>query len=448
MKHLEFWPLILERLKKRINPQSFDAWISPLRPLSSEGKSIKLEVPDVFFRDWLLEHYLRDITEAASEALGYRPDVAFLISDNDEIPRPEKEQAPEGQNIPRSDKDKKALECGLNPKYTFDSFVVGSCNRFAHAAGLAICESPAKSYNPLFIYGGVGLGKTHLMQSMGNRIVRNFPKAKVMYISSEKFTNQLISAIQNRSTHRFRQMYRSADILLIDDIHFIAGKESTQEGFFHTFNALYEANKQIVVSSDRPPKDIPGLEERLVSRFGWGLVVDMQPPDLEMRVAILKSKAERERVDVPNDAVFFIAENVKSNIRELEGALIRVVAYSKLMNQQITRDLVSSVLKGMFVEESKKITIDIIQKKVVDYFDIRIADIRGKKRSKDIAFPRQIAMYLTRDLMKCSLGEIGEYFGGRDHTTVLHSCEKVASLLKKDDKTRLLLKNLVDSIKN
>jgi chromosomal replication initiator protein len=333
-------------------------------------------------------------------------------------------------------------ESKLNPKYTFESFVVGPSNRFAHAAALAVSESPAKEYNPLFIYGKVGLGKTHLMQAIGHYILQKKPSMKFIYISSEKFTNQLISAIQNRTTLKFREMYRNVDLLLIDDIHFIAGKESTQEEFFHTFNTLHDAHKQIVVSSDRSPKDIPALEERLVSRFEWGLVADIQPPDIETRIAILRKKAERETITIPDDVTYFIAEAIRSNIRELEGALIRVVAYAKLVGKDIDLELVKDVLKDVLIEQNKKITIESIQQKVAQYFDIRVADMRSKKRNKMIAYPRQIAMYLSRDLTDFSLPEIGEQFGGRDHSTVLHACEKVY----RDMETKNGVRDMVNKI--
>jgi chromosomal replication initiator protein len=336
---------------------------------------------------------------------------------------------------------------GLNPNYTFDTFVVGSSNRFAHAASLAVCERLSKVYNPLFLYGGVGLGKTHLMQAMGHEVFKKYPKTKVLYISSEEFTNQLIQSIRNRTTEKFRNRYRNVDILLIDDIQFIAGKESTQEEFFHTFNSLHDAHKQIVLCSDRSPQDIKGLEERLVSRFAWGLIADIQPPDFETRIAILEKKSENEEVLVSREVLYFLAENIKTNIREMEGALIRVVAYAKLTGEQISVDLAKSVLKGMIVSDERRITIDHIQKIVSDFFGIRETDMKTKKRTRSVAYPRQMAMYLSRDLTDYSLPDIGGFFGGRDHSTVLHACDKINKELSNSDQTRSTVEKLVSLIK-
>ena len=322
----------------------------------------------------------------------------------------------------------------LNPKYTFDSFVIGNSNRFAHAASLAVAESPAKAYNPLFIYGGVGLGKTHLMHAIGHYILQNNPNAKVVYVSSEKFTNELINAIKDDKNEEFRTKYRSVDVLLIDDIQFIAGKERTQEEFFHTFNTLHEANKQIILSSDRPPKEIPTLEDRLRSRFEWGLIADIQAPDFETRMAILKKKADVEKLNVPNEVMVYIATKIKSNIRELEGALIRIIAYSSLTNREVTVDLATEALKDIISnKQNKSITIDLIQDVVATYFNLRVEDLKSQRRTRNVAYPRQIAMYLSRKLTDMSLHKIGEEFGGRDHTTVIHAYEKISESLNKDE---------------
>ena len=448
------WQEAVKAIKTAINPQTFQTWFSFINPVSFDGDTMLLEVPNQFFKNWILEHYLDTIKDPLNNLIGKDINIDFRVLETQEEKKTltEKIIIDTQANIKTPTQtlsfSSKYKELGLNPKYTFESFVVGPSNRFTYAASLAVVDSLASAYNPLFIHGGVGLGKTHLMHAIAHGVAQRYPQAKILYISSERFTNQLISAIQNRTTIKFRQMYRSVDILLIDDVHFIAGKESTQEEFFHTFNALHENHKQIVLCSDRSPKHIPGLEERLVSRFEWGLVTDIQPPDLETRIAILKKKSEKDTAQVPNDVIFYIAEKIKSNIRELEGALIRVVAYAKLNNVNITLDMAKDVLKDMIIEEEKKITIELIQKKVAEYFDIRFSDMKAKKRSRIVAYPRQIAMYLARELTSFSLPEIGEQFGGRDHTTVMHAHEKIQEELKGSPNIRGLLNKLVFEIRN
>ena len=438
----------MSKLQNEVSDQTFNAWFIPIKPVSFSDRILKIGVPNDFFKEWvrgkyegLLNAHLRDIT---------REDIRidFVVSQAEEKKDPAPQKGWFRTVFPKHDLSSAAEEARLNSKYTFDNFVVGPSNRFAHAASFAITESPARAYNPLFIYGGVGLGKTHLMNAMGNEILKRAPKTKILYISSEEFTNQLINAIQKRTTQEFRKRYRYVDVLLIDDIHFIAGKESTQEEFFHTFNSLYDAHKQIVLSSDRPPKDILRLEERLVSRFEWGLITDIQAPDFETRTAILRKKSEKETIHLPDDLFLFLAENIRTNIRELEGALIRVVAYAKLMKKEVTVDLAKEVLKGMIIEGERKIGIELIQKKVARYFNIEPSDMKAKKRTRAIAYPRQIAMYLSRDLTERSLPEIGSLFGGRDHTTVLHACEKIEKDIKQNEKTRWIIDKLVLSIKN
>lgn len=449
----DLWQKALELIKTELgNDQSFNIWFKPIRAISLEDGVITLEVPNKFFKTWLLDKYLPLISSSLRASSGAELKIEIKAAQpgdqplDTQNPQAAKKDKLFGIFPARSTQDH-AREIGLQPKYTFESFVVGPSNRFAQATALAVADSPAKTYNPLFIYGGVGLGKTHLMHAIGQRSLAKFPRSKILYMSSEAFTNQLISAIQNRSMADFKKKYRSVDILMIDDIQFIAGKESTQEEFFHTFNSLYDTHKQIVVSSDRPPKEIKDLEDRLVSRFGWGLVTDIQPPDFETRSAILKKKSERETIALPDDVLYFLAEKIKTNIRELEGALIRVVAYAKLVDTDVTVDLVKDVLKDMISEGEKKVTIDIIQKKVSEYFDIRLSDMRAKKRSKAIAYPRQIAMYLARKLTDYSLPEIGESFGGRDHTTVMHACDKVEGDIKSKGEFRNLVDKLAKSIK-
>ncbi|MFA6610440.1 MAG: chromosomal replication initiator protein DnaA [Candidatus Omnitrophota bacterium] len=448
------WLKAQDILRKELdNEQTFNIWFAPIKYVVSTDNTLTLEVPNKFFRDWLLGRYMELINTSILKSFGAPLKIDFLLKEagvEGTIAAPDKRDVKkEAKTFWPFAKEKQdtAKEVGLNPKYTFDNFVVGPSNRFVHAASLAVCDSPAKAYNPLFIYGGVGLGKTHLMHAIGQKVLQKFPKSKILYISSEEFTNHLINAIQTRTTLKFREKYRHVDVLLIDDIQFIAGKESTQEEFFHTFNALHDAHKQIVVSSDRPPKEIHTLEERLVSRFGWGLVTDIQPPDFETRIAILKKKSERETIALSDDLFYFLAEKIKSNIRELEGALIRVVAYAKLIGGDVSVALAKEVLKDMIIEGEKKVTIDLIQKKVCEYFDIKLSDMKVKKRSRAIAYPRQIAMYLARQLTDYSLPEIGEYFGGRDHTTVIHAYEKIETDMKAKKGLCDLVDRLVRDIK-
>lgn len=440
---VELWPRVLSIIQGKINEQAFKSWFSPIKPaLKNSGDALILEVPDKFFQDWLVEHYQDLINTSLEQAAGQKIKVAFNV--NSEILETEKPViSGKEQKSPLSHNS----DLYLNTKYTFENFVVGPSNLLAHAYSLAVAQSPAKAYNPLFIYGGVGLGKTHLMQAIGHYIAQKNKDVYISYVSSETFTNQLITAIQSRSTASFRQKYRTVDILLVDDIQFLGGKESTQEEFFHTFNALHDAHKQIVISSDKPPKEIPYLEERLISRFAWGLVTDIQPPDLETRAAILKKKAEKETVAVPDEVVFFLAEKIKSNIRELEGALIRVVAFASLTNKKLSKELVQEVLKDLFLEDKNKISVDFIQKKVAEYFDVRLSDMKSKNRSQAVTYPRQIAMYLSRGLTNYSLPEIGEFFGGRDHTTVIHACEKINEKIKGDLGVKALVEKLTGGIK-
>ncbi len=448
---LELWSKALASLQKEFDSQLFDRWLKPIKIRELDENEVVLIVRDDFFKSWVMDHYQDKIYSALKNILN-NPEISIrFIIETEAI---EKSQ-PLGDTMPAprsmaqnfTSTPSMPIENVLNTKYTFDSFVVGPSNRFAHAASMAVAESPAKSYNPLFIYGPVGLGKTHLMQAIGQEVLRRNPSSKVLYITSEKFTNQLINAIKTGTTVKFREKYRSVDCLLIDDIHFIAGKEATMEEFFHTFNTLYDSHKQIVVSSDKPPKDINNLEERLVSRFEWGLVTDIQPPDFETRTAILRKKAEREGLHIPDSVTFFIADKIKSNIRELEGALIRVVAYSKLVGKEVDEIVAQDVLKDLIVENQKKITVDLIQRKVAEYFEIRPSDMTAKRRSKSVAYPRHVAMYLSREMTGFSFPELGEHFGGRDHTTILHACDKIKKDIKKEPKTKTLIDKLIVEIK-
>jgi len=439
------WDKILEYTKQEIGEQAFENWLTQAKLASITEDSLVIQVPSNFFKDWIYDHYRDILNIAILKTLGKVLPVTFEIKEA-ELQK-QAASANQAQAVP-PEKPPQKKPFYLNPKYTFEGFVVGSSNRFAHAATLAIAEAPAKAYNPLFIYGGVGLGKTHLMQAACHYISEMHRNLKLFYTTSESFTNELISAIQNRTTQKFREKYRSVDVLLIDDIHFIAGKEATQEEFFHTFNALYDAHKQIVLSSDRVPKTIPGLEERLISRFEWGLVTDVQLPDFETRIAILKKKAERNGSKLPDDILYFIAENIKTNIRELEGVLIKLIAYSALENKKITMELTKNILKDACSEGSKKITMELIQKKVAEYFDIKISDMKTKKRTRQVAYPRHVAMYLAREMTDLTLPEIGEYFGGRDHSTVIHAYDKVEADLKKNQSVKNLIQKLMLDIKS
>ncbi len=432
------WDKARDYLKAKIADTAFETWIMPLRPRPKDDSSLILEVPDNFFKDWIVKHYDSVIREAIN--LSADREIAVDLEIN---PSLQKTFTPSETRPPQAKPTSKEDTSNLNPRYTFENFVIGPSNRHAHAYSLAVAESPAKTYNPLFIYGGVGLGKTHLMQAICHHIKNKATgNAKICYMTSEKFTNELIDGIQHHATSAFRQRYRNVDVLVIDDIHFIAGKESTQEEFFHTFNTLYDAHKQNIISSDRPPKEISNLQERLVSRFSWGLTTDIQPPDLETRVAILKKKIERERVEVPDDVVFFIAQLIKTNIRELEGALIRAIAYSLLEEKPVTLDSTRDVLKDLLKEPKKLVTVDFIQRCVAEEFGTSLLDLKTKRRTKNIVLPRQIAMYLSRELTDLSFPEIGESFGGKDHTTVLHSYNKIKAVIEDDE----VLKNRLEKV--
>lgn len=445
----EIWEETLSLLKTKLGPRNHETWFHGTRGIDIQNGAITVSVPSEFCKEWIEDKYASIVKETVESIGSEELDVEFVVEGRGSFPQDKKVPSPSPQSsLEEAPVVPSHTESPFNPRYTFGSFVVGPSNRFAHAASLAVAESPAKAYNPLFIYGGVGLGKTHLMQAIGQALLKRDPTAKILYISSERFTNQLITAIQNRTTLSFREKYRNLDVLLIDDIHFIAGKEATQEEFFHTFNTLYDAHKQIILSSDRPPKEIQALEERLVSRFEWGLVTDIQKPDLETRIAILRKKIEMNKVFVPEEAALFIAERVTSNIRELEGALMRVVAYSSIFEKKITLELAKEVLKEMLLEEEKRITVDLIQKKVAEHFDIRLQDMKVKRRNKAIAYPRQVAMYLARELTDYSLPEIGEFFGGRDHTTVLHAYSRIQEEMKLRQTTQHLIHKLISDIKS
>ncbi|GGG28270.1 chromosomal replication initiator protein DnaA [Lysinibacillus alkalisoli] len=440
----QFWDSVLAQIEQKIAKPSFETWLKSTKPLNFDGALITVEAPNEFVCGWLENNYKQLIIDVLKDLTTKDIAIQFIIKED--ISQDETFELPP----PITGQQKKIANdvlSMLNPKYTFDTFVIGSGNRFAHAASLAVAEAPAKAYNPFFIYGGVGLGKTHLMHAIGHYVSEHNPNAKVVYLSSEKFMNEFINSIRDNKTIEFRDRYRSVDVLLIDDIQFLAGKESTQEEFFHTFNTLHEEAKQIIISSDRPPKEIPTLEDRLRSRFEWGLITDIAPPDLETRIAILRKKATADGLAIPDEVIVFIAKEIDSNIRELEGALIRVVAYASMAKEDITPDLASRALKDIIPNaKQRKISIIDIKHAVGEQYDVRLEDFSAKKRTQSIAFPRQIAMYLSRQLTDFSLPKIGEEFGGRDHTTVLHAHEKISKLLKTDEQLKQDVKQIKTSL--
>ena len=434
------WERMLEATGRRLPSAVVDSWVRPCRLVALEGDHLRIAAPNKFSRDWLVQHHLDVLRGAAQECMGGQPRVSLVVDEALDPAPLDVPPAPARGTFAAGTAD------GLNPRYTFESFVVGSSNQFAQAACQAVAELPSRAYNPLFIYGGVGLGKTHLLHAVGHQAVRLFPGLSVAYLSSERFTNELINAIRYDRTAEFRGRYRTIDLLLIDDIQFISGKERTQEEFFHTFNDLYESRKQIILSSDCSPKNIPEIEERLRSRFEWGLIADIQPPDFETRVAILKKKAALERVILPDDVAYLIAGRVKSNIRELEGSLTRMIAFCALTGREMSVDLAQEVLADLWGEEEKIITIEQVQRQVCEVFGVKPADLKAKNRTRAVAFPRQIAMYVARQLTHASLAEVGRAFGGKDHTTVLHAVDKITSLIQDDPKLRKTVESLIQSI--
>ncbi|MCQ9204984.1 MAG: chromosomal replication initiator protein DnaA [Omnitrophica bacterium] len=440
----QIWQICKEKLKSALGETSFDTWIAPLNLKKTGPLSFVLEAPDSFFKTWIETNYFAKIQETLKEVgqkdfdISLDVNTSLLKRKTNKILR----------TIQKTFREEPQDSLRLNSRFTFDSFIVGSSNRMVHAASLAVANAPGKSYNPLFIYGGVGLGKTHIMQAIALHILSKTQKTKVKYTSSEKFTNELIFSIRNRSTDKFRQKYREIDILLIDDIQFLAGKEASQEEFFHTFNVLYDYHKQIVVSSDKPPKEIAKLEERLVSRFNWGLVVDVQPPDFETRVAILQKKLEKDPIKISPEVIYFIAENITTNIRELEGALVRIIAYSVIENKPISLELAKDILRDMVKEIYKRITPNTILESVAEYFNTEKQDLVKGKRNKTLVLPRQVAMYLIRELTELSLPEIGGFFGAKHHTTILYAYKKIKEIVRTDKKMRLTVNSLTQEIKN
>lgn len=421
----ELWEEALKRLRDQLGKQNFETWIKPIRVRERRGAEIDLDVPNKFFRDWLLEHFLAPLQDALSDLAHERIKVSVSIN---------QQLQPSGRTEKKAEQEKQkpARVNNLLPKYNFENFVVGASNQFAHAASLAVANQPGEHYNPLFIYGGVGLGKTHLINAIGHRIVEKRPGLKVFYLSSESFMNELIASLRRDRMDEFKSRFRNVDVLILDDVQFIAGKERTQEEFFHTFNSLYESHKQIVTTSDRFPKEIPELEDRLRNRFEWGLIADIQPPDMETRVAILQKKAELEGVLLPHEVAIFLASHIDSNVRELEGSLTRLGAFASLTKAPITVELVKEVLQNTLRGAHREVTIENIQKTICDYFNIKMGDLKAKRRTRNIALPRQVAMYLCRKYTSTSFPAIGYKFGGRDHSTVIHASKTIEKKIKED----------------
>jgi chromosomal replication initiator protein len=442
MSASNIWDSVLSRVEAKVNRHSFYTWFKPTSFVSDDGSLIRVRVPNSLFRDWLTKHYAAVLDEAFGEVNRSGATVVFITED-----APIEKSAPGEPPAEAPAADDEVSIGNLGPRYSFDTFIVGPSNQFAHAACRAVAEAPSRSYNPLFIYGGVGLGKTHLMHAIGHYVLSHLKNLKLTYISSERFMNEMINAVRYDRILDFRERYRSVDVLLVDDIQFLAGKEGTQTEFFHTFNALYDAQKQIVISSDCPPHEIPSLEERLRSRFEWGLIADIQPPDLETKVAILKRKAEAEGVPLTDAVAIYIAGKIKSNIRELEGSLIRLIAYASLTGREISLPLAQDVLRNVLQNEERAVTIEIIQKFVSDYYQLKLGDLKSRNNSKSIAMPRQIAMYLCKSLTNASLPEIGRSFGGKHHSTVIHSIKKIEALRKTDGDFNTLINNFMESFR-
>jgi len=442
------WEDVFKTIQESLSPQIFNTWFSGIKYINFKNNEFILAVPNLFCKNWLEKNYYQFIKDIIVDQVGLDDNV--LIKFQVDSGKNQEAHQKKSGTINQDDLQKLYNKTGLNPGYTFGNFIIGDSNRFAHAACMAVAQSPAKSYNPLFVYGGVGLGKTHLMNAIGNYIINknSVHSINIAYISSERFTNELINSIRDDATESFRDKYRNFDVLLIDDIQFLAGKERTQEEFFHTFNALYNAGKQIVITSDRPPKEITSLENRLISRFEWGLITDISAPDLETRIAILQKKAQSCQVEISEEIIHYIANKIPTNIRQLEGALNKLDAYSTLTQTDIDFPLAKQILKDFIAIEEKEISIQLIQKQTADFFNLKPSILLSKKRSRNIVTARHIAMYLTKELTDYSLTVIGDSFGGKDHTTVIHSCNKIKEQLKNDKKLKYNIDRLINQIQN
>jgi len=438
----EIWQNSLSRIEGKVGSNILDLWFKPIKLSLVKEQQITLEIPNRFFKDWIEDNYPDIITETIGGTLGYPVTVRYRLAEKID-PTVKK------MDMRLENRRQKLASRGiyLNPKYTFENFITGPSNEFAHAAAKAVAGSPGKIYNPLFIYGGVGLGKTHLMTAIGNAAIDKWSDISVIYVSAEQFTNEVVSAIRHEKMGEFKEKYRNVDLLLLDDIHFIANKTQTQEEFFHTFNAIYEKQKQLVISSDRPPKEIGAVTDRLRSRFSMGLIADIQPPELETKVAILLKKSEIERINIPEDVAYYLAAKVKSNIRELEGCLIRLGAQASLTGRPINKDMAKNILQDLIDDDDKPVTTENIQKLVCEHFAIKLIDMKARKRTKEVALPRQIAMYLSKQLTSLSLSDIGKNFGGKDHATVIYACKQIEEKRAKDEMFNRMIENLLRKIK-
>jgi chromosomal replication initiator protein len=444
------WTSVSEVIRQRISADGYERWFQGVDVISDDGLKLVFRVPNPIHQFFIESNYLRLVQEAASEVLRSPRKIQFIAPggaefDGSSFPSAVAHGEPAPVRVVSPERAQSQTWSGMNPRNTFDTFVVGSNNQFAHGAAMAVAKAPAKTYNPFFVYGGSGLGKTHLLQAIGHYVINNQKAARVVYLSSEQFTNEFIDAIQHGTLVKFRKKYRYADILMIDDIQFLAGKERSQEEFFHTFNTLHDGHKQIVLSSDRPASEIEKLEQRLVSRFEWGMTAELQPPDIETRIAILKKKAEGLNIALDPWVIEFLADRIRNNVRRLEGALMRVASYKSLSDRAITREVIENLLRDIFQEQARRaVTIEQIQRKVAEHFDVRLADMTSKRRPANIAFPRQVAMFLSRELTNSSLSDIGDAFGGKDHGTVIHACKLVKRRIEEDERTRHVIR-LLDS---
>jgi len=439
----EIWSKSLLKIEGKIGNSVFDLWFKPIKISSIKEQAVTLEIPNRFFKEWIDDSYPNLIKDSLEAVIGHPVTLKYKVEEKQDTTQQKISNQLENKRIRLANKG-----IYLNPKYTFENFITGNSNQFAHAAAMAVAESPGRTYNPLFVYGGVGLGKTHLMHAIGNKVMNGKHDFSVLYVSSEQFTNEVVSAIRHEKMTELKEKYRNLDLLLLDDVQFIANKTATQEEFFYTFNALYEKQKQIVISCDRPPKEISDVTDRLRSRFNMGLIADIQPPDIETKIAIIHKKTEMMGKKIPEDVIYYLASKIKSNIRELEGSLIRIAAQVSLTGDEINIETTKKILKDIIQDDERPITMETIQKTVCDFYNIKLTDIRARKRTKDIALPRQVAMYIGKQVTDSSLNDIGKSFGGKDHATVIYACKQIEERRSKDDTFNRMIENLLQKIKN